>query len=163
MQFLNDINWFYTQFPSSLQNWLFTPPFLIGKMSKRDDHVFNPKPHGSGPITQKVLKCKKSEKIPNPQKTSAESKSWVMYPSKNVVLCLFLAPEQANAWKMGNNSVCYLSRPQHFRPHPCGGVGWQWGAGGKPLNRAKVGSRQNCGRLFADCRPHRSPSIFYLK
>ncbi len=56
--------------------------------------------------------------------------------------------------------VSHLSRQQHFHPHPGGGVGWQWGVGGKPLNRAKIRSRQKCGRLFANCRPYRPLSIF---
>ncbi len=103
-------------------------------------YFINPKPHGSGricphlfqrPITQKVLKCKKSVKIPIPRKTSAESKSWVMYPSKNFNLCLFYASEQAKVQKKATNWIYYLSWPPHFRPHPGGGVGWQGGVGGK--------------------------------
>ncbi len=153
----------FRQTSSATANWLDEKRWGRGQVEAQRSE-FNPKPHGSGPIcphcfqrpiTQKVLKFKKSVKIPNPRKTSAESKSWVMYPSKNVVLCLFLAPEQANAWKMGNNSVCYLSRLPHFCPHPGGGVGWPWGVGRKPLNRVKIRSRPKCGRLFADWRPHR--------
>jgi hypothetical protein len=53
----------------------------------------------------------------------------------------------------------HLSRPPHFGPQP-GPPGWQWGVGGKPLNRAKVCSQQKNGRLFADCRPHRPLSFF---
>jgi len=94
---------------------------------------------------------------------SAESKSRVKYPSKNVNLCLFYASEQAKVQKTATGCVYHLSRPPHFRPHPGGGVWWQWEVGGKPLNRAKVRSRQKCGRLFADCRPHRHLSIFCFK
>jgi hypothetical protein len=43
------------------------------------------------------LSAKNQLKIPIPWKTSAESKSWVMYLSKNVNLCLFYASEQSNA------------------------------------------------------------------
>jgi hypothetical protein len=45
-------------------------------------------------------------------------------------------------------------------------VGGGWvavGVGGKPLNRAKIRSRQKCVRLFTDCRFHRPLSIFYVK
>ncbi len=90
----------------------------------------------------------------------SESKSWDMYPSKNINLCLFFASEQFIVLKKGTRGVYHISRPQHFCPHPGGGVGWQWGVGGKPLNRAKVRSRQKYGRLFADCQPHRPLSIF---
>ena len=31
---------FHTLFAALLRTRLFTPPFLIGKMSKRDDHIF---------------------------------------------------------------------------------------------------------------------------
>ncbi len=70
--------------------------------------ALNTNPHGRGPIcphffqrpiTHKVLKCKNLAKIPIPWKTSAESKSRVMYPSKNVNLCLLYASEQAKVLK----------------------------------------------------------------
>jgi hypothetical protein len=69
---------------------------------------------------------------------SAESKSSVMYPSKNGNLCLFYDSEQAKVKKKATKCVYQLSRLPHFRPHPGGGVGWQWGLGGsrKP---AKIG------------------------
>ncbi len=51
-----------------------------------------------------------------------------------------------------------------FSPTSRWGGGWvAVGVGGKPLNRAKVRSRQKWGRLFADCQPHRPLSIFCLK
>jgi hypothetical protein len=65
--------------------------------------------------------------------------------------------------KKATGCVSHLSRLQHFHPHPGGGVGWQWGVGGKQLNRVKIRSRQKCGRLFADSRPHRPLSIFCFK
>jgi hypothetical protein len=120
---------------------------------------FNPKPHGRGricphffqrPITQKSLSAKNQRKIYISQKTSAASKSWVMYPSKNINLCLFYASEQAKVIKKATWCVYHLSRPPHFCPHQGGGVGWQSGEGGKPLNRAKVCSQQQCGRFFAE-------------
>jgi hypothetical protein len=79
-----------------------------------------------------------------------------------VNVCLFYASGQAKVLKKATGRVSRLSRPQHFRPHPGGGVGWQWGLGRKTLNRAKVRSRQKCGRLFANCRPNRPLSIFAL-
>ncbi len=85
-----------------------------------------------------------------------------MYPSKNINLCLFYASEKAKVLKKTTRCVSHLSGPQHFHHHPGGGVGWQWGVGGKPLNRAKVRSWQKCGRLFTDCRPHRPLIIFCL-
>jgi hypothetical protein len=109
--------------------------------------IFNPKPHGSGricphffqkPITQEVLKWKKLQKIPIPQKTSAESKSRVMYPSKNINLCLFYASEQAKVIKKAPRCVSHLSQPQQFCPHPGGGVGWQWGGGGKAAKQGEI-------------------------
>jgi hypothetical protein len=60
-------------------------------------------------------------------------------------------------------TVYAISQGRSIFAHiPVGGAGSQWGVGGKPLNRAKVRSRQNCGRLFADCRLHRPLSIFCL-
>jgi hypothetical protein len=72
-----------------------------------------------------------------------------------------LSLRTAKVQKKATGCVSHLSRPQHFRPHPGGGVGWQWG-GGKPLNRVKIRSRQKCGRLFANSRPHRSLTFFAL-
>ncbi len=89
------------------------------------------------PITQKVLKCKKSAKISIPRKTSAKSLSWVIDPSKNVNWCLFYVSEQASAWKMLANSIDHLSWPLHFRPQPDGGVGWQWRWGESRWTRRK--------------------------
>jgi hypothetical protein len=43
------------------------------------------------------LSAKNRQKISIPQKSSAVSLSWIMYPSKNVNLCLFYASEQAIA------------------------------------------------------------------
>ncbi len=68
--------------------------------------------------------------------------SWVMYPSKNAILDLFLASKQANAWKVWANSVFHLSRPSHFCPHPDGGVGWQgkhrgWGKAAESTKQGK--------------------------
>ncbi len=108
------------------------------------------------------VKCKNRQKIPIPRKMPAESKSRVKYPSKNVNLCLFYASEQAKPLKKATGCVSHLSRAQHFSPHPGGRVGWQWGVGGKLLNRVKIHSLQKCGRLFADCWPHRPLSIFAL-
>ncbi len=115
-----------------------------------------------GLFLKKSLSAKNRQKIPIPRKMPAESKSRVKYPSKNINLCLFYASEQAKPLKKATGCVSHLSRPQHFRPHPDGRDGWQWGVGGKPLNRVKIRSRQKCGRLFADCRPHRHLSIFCL-
>jgi hypothetical protein len=42
---------------------------------------------------------------------------WFMYPSRNVVLCLFYASEQAKVWKTSPNSVYHLSQPPNFFPH----------------------------------------------
>jgi hypothetical protein len=50
-----------------------------------------------GLFLKKSLSAKNRQKIPNPQKTPAESNSWVVNPSKNVNLCLFYASEQAKA------------------------------------------------------------------
>jgi hypothetical protein len=50
-----------------------------------------------GLFLKNSLSAKNRQKIPNPQKTSAESNSWVVNPSKNVNLCLFYASEQAKA------------------------------------------------------------------
>jgi hypothetical protein len=44
---------------------------------------------------------------------SAKSMCWVMYPSKNVVLCL----RTGNVVKTSPNSVYYLLRPPDFCPH----------------------------------------------
>ncbi len=58
---------------------------------------------GSAHTFFKSLQLKKSvsaqnqQKMSIPRKTFAESLSWVMYPSKNVNLCLFYASEQASA------------------------------------------------------------------
>jgi hypothetical protein len=61
-----------------------------------------------------------------------------MYPSKNFNLCLFYASEQAKVQKKATKCIYYLSRPPHFRPHPGGGVGWQWGWG-ESCKPAKIG------------------------
>jgi hypothetical protein len=37
------------------------------------------------------------------------------------------------------------------------------GGGGKAAKQGENPTWQKCGRLFADCRPHRPLSIFYLK
>jgi hypothetical protein len=52
-----------------------------------------------GLYIKKSLSAKNQQKIPIPYKTSAKSKSRVMYPSKNVNLCLFYASKQAKALK----------------------------------------------------------------
>ncbi len=48
---------------------------------------------------KKSLNAKNLQKIPIPQKMPAESKSRIKYPSKNVILCLFYASEQAKVPK----------------------------------------------------------------
>jgi hypothetical protein len=69
------------------------------KLSTVDLICVNPNPHGHGricphyfqrPITRKVLKCKKLAKIIYFTKTSAESKSWVMYTYKMLVYASFM-------------------------------------------------------------------------
>ncbi len=52
------------------------------------------KSHASVPLSAKNL-----QKIPIPRKMPAESESRVKYPSKNVILCLFYASEQAKVQK----------------------------------------------------------------
>jgi hypothetical protein len=52
-----------------------------------------------GLYLEKSLSAKNQQKICIPRKTSAESKSRVMYPSKNVNLCLFYASEEAKVQK----------------------------------------------------------------
>jgi hypothetical protein len=52
-----------------------------------------------GLYLKKSLSVKNRQKIRIPRKTSAESKSRVKYPSKNVNLCLFYASEQAEILK----------------------------------------------------------------
>jgi hypothetical protein len=116
-----------------------------------------------GILFRRSLSAKNRQKIPIPRKTSAESKSRVKYPSKNVNLCLFYASEQAKVLKKVTECIYLLSQPPHFCPHPGGGVGRQWGVGGKQLNRAKVRSLQKYGRLFVNCWPHRPLSIFCPK
>jgi hypothetical protein len=93
----------------------------------------------SKPITQKILKCKKSAK----NIFSTENFCWIyvlgFVPLKNVNLCLF------QAWKMWVNSIDHLSRPSHFCPQG----GWvAVGVGGKQLNRANVCSRQKRSHFY---------------
>jgi hypothetical protein len=107
---------------------------------------FNRKPHGHGqicpqyflrPITQKVCKKKKTVKISIPRKTSAESMSWVMYPSKTSVYTCFMPQNRPTPAKCG-----LIYRPSlmvaAFLPTSRWGVGWQRGVGVNPVNRKKV-------------------------
>jgi hypothetical protein len=82
-----------------------------------------------GLLLKKFLSSKNRQKIPIPGKTSAESKSRVMFPSKNVNFCLFCASEQAKVLKKATGCVSHLSRPQHICPHPGGGLGGSGGWG----------------------------------
>jgi hypothetical protein len=116
-----------------------------------------------GLFLKKSLSAKNRQKIPNPQKTSAESNSWVVNPSKNVNLCPFMPQNRTKPEKCVKQYGLSVTAAAFSPTSRWGGVGWQWGVGGKPLNRAKVRSRQKCGRLFADCRPHRPLSTFCLK
>ncbi len=52
-----------------------------------------------GLFLKKSLSAKNLQKIPIPRKMPAESKSRVKYRSKNVILCLFYASEQAKVPK----------------------------------------------------------------
>ncbi len=70
----------------------------------------NPNPHGHGricphcfqrPITQKVLKYKNLQKLSIPRKISAESMSWVMYPTKNVINACFMPQNRPMPEKCG--------------------------------------------------------------
>jgi hypothetical protein len=49
------------------------------------------------PITQKVLKCKIATKITYSTENLCRINVLGYVPLKNIVLCLFYAPEQANA------------------------------------------------------------------
>jgi hypothetical protein len=51
------------------------------------------------PLTQKGLKQKNHQKSAIPREMSVELILWVVYPSKNVILCLFYASEQAKVQK----------------------------------------------------------------
>jgi hypothetical protein len=97
---------------------------------------------GSAHTSFKDLKLKKSlsaknrQKIPIPQKTSAESKSWIMYPSKNFNLCLFYASEQTKVQKR-LLKVYTISHGRHIFAHiQVGGLGGS-GGGGKAANQQK--------------------------
>jgi hypothetical protein len=115
-----------------------------------------------GLLLKKSLSAKNRQKIPIQWKTSAESKSRVMFPSKNINFCLFYASKQANVLKKSYWMCISSLTAAAFLPTSRWGVGWQWGVGGKPLNRAKICSRQKRGRLFANCQPHRPLSTFCL-
>jgi hypothetical protein len=82
-----------------------------------------------GLLLKKSLSARNRQKIPFPRKTSAESKSRVMFPSKNVNFCLFYASEQSKVLKKATGCVSHLSRQQHFCPHPGGGLGGSGGWG----------------------------------
>ncbi len=119
-------------FPLKFSSYMTKYSTLRRKFHSKGKIPLNPKPHGQGRIcphifqgliSQKVLKCKKSAQNTIPRKTSAESKSRVKYPSKNVNLCLFSASEQAEVIKKATLNICHLSQPPHFHPHP-GGGGW---------------------------------------
>ncbi len=78
--------------------------FLLHTQHKNDVSTLNLTAVGrfahtifKGLFLKKSLSAKNWQKIPNPLKTSAESNSWVVNPSKNVNLCLFYASEQAKA------------------------------------------------------------------
>ncbi len=49
-----------------------------------------------GLYLKKSLSANNLQKSSIPWKTSAEYMPWVIYPLKNVILCLFYASEQAN-------------------------------------------------------------------
>jgi hypothetical protein len=85
-----------------------------------------------------------------------------MYPSKNVILCLFYASKQAKVLKKLLDVHPISHGSSIFTHIQMGGLGGSGGWGGKPLNRAKIHSRQKRGRLFADCQPYRPLSIFCL-
>jgi hypothetical protein len=57
-----------------------------------------------------------------------------MYPSKNVILCLKTGQSPKKSYWMSIPSLTAAA----FSPTSRWGVGWQWGAGGKPLDRAKT-------------------------
>ncbi len=86
-----------------------------------------------GLLFKKSLSAKNWQKIPIPRKMYAESKSRVMFPSKNVNFCLFYASKQAKVLKKPTRCVSHLSRPQYFCPHPGGGLGGSrgWGKAAK--------------------------------
>jgi hypothetical protein len=90
-----------------------------------------------GQKTQTVLKCQNRQKIPIPRNTSAESKSWVMYPSKNINLCLFYASEQAKVQKR----LLIVYATSHGRRWVAVGVG------GKLLTGKNWHGKQNAWRF----------------
>jgi hypothetical protein len=64
---------------------------------------------------------------------TSESKSWVMYPSKNFNLCLFYASEQAKVQKKAPN-VDTISHGRRIFAHiQVGGLGGSGGWGRKWL------------------------------
>ncbi len=81
----------------------------LGEFTFKFENFLDPETGSQmGSIDEKKLRSKISckctfkrkknrQKLSISQKTSAELIIWVMYFSKNVVLCLFYASEQANA------------------------------------------------------------------
>ncbi len=77
---------------------------------------------------------------------------WVVYPSKNVILCLFCASEQAKVLKKSTKCEYHLSWPLNFCPQtPVRGRGGRvrGGDGGK----AAVATTQSQNQVAEKMRP----------
>ncbi len=131
---------------------------------------FNPNGHGKiyphfflRPITQKVLKCKKSAK----NIYSMEIFCWIFVlgyvptSQKTSIYVCFMPQNRPLTEKKGQTAYTISHSRCIFAHIQVGGLGGRGGRG-KPLNRVKVRSRQQRSCLFTDCEPHRPLSTFCL-
>jgi hypothetical protein len=120
--------------------------------------LLNPNLHSRGqicphyfqsPITKK---CKNQQKLSIPRKTSAKSMSWVMYPSKNAVLCLF-SPQNRSMPEKWWLTVYSIFHSRLILAHIQVGGGGRAGARGRQMGWTDI------VELSRDIIPPTLPSI----